>query len=333
MRLVLRKLSLRFLTWFAVLIAISLEGGQLEVVASSVTSEGVFELTTLGSPQNTNSQETESGDDVDPAIATRTPSASPIACLKRFVQECVRIRPGEDAFPAEFKFGSTFQNAAKIPLKSVRLNQSFRINRYETTQELYQVVMAQNPSRWKGPRNSVESMKFSEAQLFCAKLTARLRAEKLIASNEVVRLPTEYEWEYCCRAGTATQYSFGDSAIAGSDKGNQASLLDPYAWHTGNAAGNDPAVGVLKPNNWGLYDTHGYLWEFVSDDAMLHSRKGYSDAKSEGAEMPAVIVRGGAWTDHFSRLVSSSRMAVGPDTASDAIGFRCVIAEKPMAEK
>ena len=78
---------------------------------------------------------------------------------------------------------------------------------------------------------------------------------------------------------------------------------------------------------------HGYLWEFVSDDAMLLSQKVIADTKPATPQMPKVIVRGGAWTDHFSRLESSSRMAVSQDAVSDAIGFRCVIAEKPMAER
>ena len=116
-------------------------------------------------------------------------------------------------------------------------------------------------------RNSAEMMTSTDALTFCDKLTQELRTRKLIAEDELIRLPSEAEWEYCCRAGTDTAYSFGEMAqAAGEDvKQNQASILDRYGWHTGNAAGNDPPVGALKPNAWGLYDVHGYLWEFTLD--------------------------------------------------------------------
>src|SRR5206468_970100 len=109
-------------------------------------------------------------------------------------------------------------------------------------------VMGQNPSRWKGPRNSVEMMSWEDANEFCGKITRKLRKQGLIEKAEVIRLPTESEWEYCCRAGTTTKYSFGDKARKDGDVSPKASILNDYGWHTGNAAGNDPAVGVLKPN-------------------------------------------------------------------------------------
>lgn len=169
-------------------------------------------------------------------------------------------------------------------------------------------------------------MSFLDAEMFCQKFTAQLHAAKLIAPNDVVRLPTEAEWEYCCRAGTDTLYSFGDKTRTQADAATASSILNEYAWHTGNAAGNDPAVGVLKPNPWGLFDMHGYLWEYVSDtyDASPASTPRKATAGAAHASSAAVH---GATMPHTSRL---ARLPIPDHVSSDAIGFRCVIAEKPQ---
>jgi formylglycine-generating enzyme required for sulfatase activity len=250
--------------------------------------------------------------------------------LKTFVDEFVAITPGTGQFPASFQQGG--DRPVELPVHQVTLKHPFAIAKYEVPQNLYEVVMGSNPSRWKGPRNSAESMTWDEANEFCRNITARLRAAQLIKADEVIRLPSESEWEYCCRAGTTTAYSFGDAAQDKGDSGPKATLLDPYAWHTGNAAGNDPAVGVLKPNPWGLYDVHGYLWEFCSDEW----RSDYNDAPTDGAprkvvsktpgEAPPVrrVMRGGSWKDDFTMLRSASRRAIGQSSRDDAIGFRCI---------
>lgn len=234
--------------------------------------------------------------------------------LKGFVGELVSIEPGKEKFPGGKVTLGVSSPKDELAAVQVEFTASFRISRYEMTQELYELVMGVNPSRWKGPRNSVEMMTLSDAETFCNKLTGILRRQKLIEESETVRLPTEAEWEYCCRAGTTTRYCFGDSATADGDQSPKATLLDPWAWHTGNAAGNDPPVGALKPNAWGLYDVHGYLWEFVTPDARL-------PAIAAGS----VILRSGSWKDHHSRLTSSSRRVVPAATADDAVGFRCVV--------
>ncbi|MDA1229230.1 MAG: formylglycine-generating enzyme family protein [Planctomycetota bacterium] len=261
-----------------------------------------------------------------------TAGKSPETLLKGFVEECLLIEPGIDKFPVSYQMGRHFDGPFALPELTVTLTQSFRISRFEMTQELYTAVMGKNPSRWTGPRNSVESMSFLDAEAFCTKLTARLLDAKLVSADEVVRLPTEAEWEYCCRAGTETRYSFGDAASIETDKAPVASILNEYAWHTGNAAGNDPAVGVLKPNPWGLYDMHGYLWEFVSH------KNTHADTAVPGAETTPQtttdkatrIIRGGSWRDPASQLTCGARKPISDHASSDAIGFRCVIAQKPQ---
>lgn len=253
------------------------------------------------------------------------------AVLKRFVDEFVEITPGQGSFPASFEMGSKAGPVDERPVHTVTLKRPFWINKYEVPQNLYQAVTGQNPSRWKGPRNSVESMTWAEAVAFCEKVTQLLRARKLIANDEVIRLPSEAEWEYCCRAGTTTKYSFGDAIRADSDPPGKNSILDKHAWYTGNAAGNDPAVGVLAANPWGLYDIHGYLWEFTADrwepDYSMATNDGA--ARDPNANRPLVVVRGGSWKDPADRLQSSSRRGVTQRVTDDAIGFRCVRAKMP----
>jgi formylglycine-generating enzyme required for sulfatase activity len=176
----------------------------------------------------------------------------------------------------------------------------WRMHKLETTQEIYALVMGHEPSRWKEPRNSVEMVSWPEAVAFCQKVTALLHAEKLIAGDEVVRLPTEREWELAARAGTTTAYSFGDDAAR----------LGDFAWFHGNAAGNDPPGGAKLPNPWGLHDMHGYVWEWCAD---------------EHGTLRAV--RGGAWTSSAEECRSSARREIAPATRAPDIGFRCVLAK------
>lgn len=246
---------------------------------------------------------------------TRTPSADEPTMLKRFVKECLLVTPGKGQFPAEATVGQPQPRPHERPRTETRMGAAFRISRYETTQELYAAVMGGNPSRWQGPRNSVERMTIASARQFCQRLTARLRAEKLISAQQIVRLPTDVEWEYCCRAGTKTRFHFGDEV----GDAAETDRLDAVAWHTGNAAGNDPAVGVLQPNAWGLFDMHGYLWEFV--------------VTPDNRDATKATIRGGSWRDRHPLLSSASYLTVPAAETGDHIGFRCVIAEKEAGKK
>jgi formylglycine-generating enzyme required for sulfatase activity len=249
--------------------------------------------------------------------------------LQTFHDEFVAITPGEKDFPASFVMGSEKGAASEQPAHKVTFRYSFSIAKYEVPQNLYEAVMGENPSRWKGARNSAEMFSFTEAQEFCKKLTLALRKAQLLATDEIIRLPTEAEWEYCCRAGTTTAYSFGDSAVKPGDAENKASLLDENGWHTGNAAGNDPPVGAKKPNPWGLYDMHGYLWEFVND--AWHEN--YSGAPADGTswtgdDKSLRVIRSGSWKDRYDALRSAHRRRIDPDAKDDAVGLRCVKAKR-----
>jgi formylglycine-generating enzyme required for sulfatase activity len=240
--------------------------------------------------------------------------------LQRFLEEFVELTPGKGKFAASFLMGSDKNSpATEQPAHQVTFAYSFSIAKYEMTQELYAAIIGSNPSKWKGPRNSVEMVNWSEAQEFCRRLTLELRKRKLIGDTEVMRLPSEAEWEYACRAGSKTQYSFGDDAKD----------LGDFAWFTGNAKGNDPPVGVKKPNAWGLYDMHGYVWEWCLDAW----RNNYDGAATDGSprkvdKAKERVIRGGAWTEVADHCRSAFRIGAAIEERTAAIGFRCVRTKK-----
>ena len=238
--------------------------------------------------------------------------------LQTFREEFIEIVPGKTKLADGKLLAATFEMGSDEngPVHRVEFSRAFSIARYEVTQELYQAIMGDNPSRWKGPRNSVEMVSFDDAMEFCKRASVRLRELKLIEADQVVRLPTEAEWEYTVRAGTASHYSFGDDADS----------LGEYGWFTGNAKGNDPPVGAKKPNPLGLYDVHGYLWEWCADPWHSDYRGAPADgsAWSEGGSEERVL-RGGSWKDEAKLLASGVRRSASRDLKDDAVGLRCVL--------
>lgn len=241
-------------------------------------------------------------------LCSAEPNPEQLELLKTFRGEFVELTPGEGKFPATFMFGEEPQSKAPA---------AFFMAKYEVPQNLWLAVMGSNPSKWSGKRiggewtgkrNSVEMLSLAEAQDFCLQATELMRTAGLIEKGQAIRLPTEAEWEYAARAGTTTKYSFGDDV----------ENLGDYAWHTGNAAGNDPPVGAKKPNPWDLYDIHGYLWEWTSDD---DAKTGTEPATAE----KTAIVRGGSWKDKADALTSDARRSVAADFRDDAVGLRCVL--------
>ncbi|HIF33836.1 MAG TPA: formylglycine-generating enzyme family protein [Planctomycetaceae bacterium] len=265
------------------------------------------------------------------AIGANQTVADELELLKQFHSEWVAIERGS------FEMGRQDGDGSELPVHTVQIDYSFMAARYEVTQNLYEAVMGVNPSRWTGPRNSVEMVSHNDAVVFCRKVTQRMQAAKLIDVKSVVRLPTEAEWEYFTRAGTKSRYSFGDD-----DKS-----LGDYAWYTSNASGNDPPVGAKKPNPWGLFDVHGYLSEWCLD----RGHASYKGAPTDGSPWnrdgneELRVLRGGSWKDKPNLLTSSVRSGSFSSLADaegnrkvisfdggvigtlkdDAIGFRCVL--------
>lgn len=137
------------------------------------------------------------------------------------------------------------------------------------------------------------------AREYCKWLSAK--------TGRYYRLPTEAEWEYACRAGTSTAYSFG----------NDKAALDEYAWHGGNTDDNYKPVGLKKPNPWGLFDMHGNVSEWTLDQ---YSSDGYPSSNQivkNPLSIPTTlyprVVRGGGWDDSPDALRSANRMASEED--------------------
>lgn len=247
--------------------------------------------------------------------------AEKLALLELFRAEFVELTPGTDPYPKSFDMGRTGGEASEAPRHRVTLTKPFSIARYEVPQNLWQVVMGKNPSRWQGPRNSVELLSYDDAVEFCRRVTDDLRAAKYIGPKQIVRLPSEAEWEYAARAGTDTVYSFGD---------DPADLGD-YAWSTHNAAGNDPPVGAKMPNAWTLYDMHGYLWEWCADTWHVNYDGAPADgsAWTTGGDAAKRVLRSGSWKDPAPKLTSTTRRGAERTLRDDAVGLRCVLSDEP----
>ena len=162
----------------------------------------------------------------------------------------------------------------------VTLTVPFKMGVHEVTQAQYEQVMGSNPSRYKGSDHPVEEVSWDDAVEFCRRLSA-LPAEK--SAGNVYRLPTEAEWEYACRAGTTTKYSFGDDE----------SELGDYAWYGVNSDNTHPVGGKL-PNAWGLYDMHGNVWEWCQDWYDDYPSGAVTDPTGP-ASGSSRVYRGGGW--------------------------------------
>src|SRR5262249_23369062 len=192
------------------------------------------------------------------------------AILKLFVEEFLAITPGTGKFPESFMMGTEKGgHDNERPAHKVTFKCSFAIAKYEVTQDLYHVVVGRNPAEFQGLRNGIDKVNWHEANEFCQRATNLLRERKFIAEKERIRLPSESEWEYCCRASTTTAWSFGDDMRE----------LGKYAWFKDNSAKEDPPVGKKLANPWGLYDMHGYVWEWCLDPW----HPDYQDAPRDGS--------------------------------------------------
>ena len=163
--------------------------------------------------------------------------------------------------PGEFVMGLTAEEAARflkeeeksggrnfqwiasaVRQDRVRITRPFYLGKYEVTQAEWVTVMGNNPSQCKDPWNPVEAVSWEDTQSFCSKLNGAG-----LPKGMTFALPTEAQWEYACRAGTATAYSFGEDTA----------VLRDYAWYEENSGRRPHPVGTKKPNGWGLYDMHG----------------------------------------------------------------------------
>ena len=254
------------------------------------------------------------------SLATRPSDAIPLVMTNSIGMELRLIKAGS------FQMGSTksadqlatlFEAEAEdfkdeFPRHLVRISQDFRLGVTEVTQSEWQSVMNTQP--WSGEKNVKEGtdypatyVSWDDAVEFCRKLSAK--------EGVTYRLPTEAEWEYACRAGSESMYSFGDSP----------ELLEEYAWFDENARDIDEKfahrVRQKRPNAWGLHDMHGNVWEWCSDwyDCYQSSPQVDPGGPASGSFR---VGRGGSW-DYYAWICRSANRVRGtPDYRFSYLGFR-----------
>jgi formylglycine-generating enzyme required for sulfatase activity len=209
--------------------------------------------------------------------------------------------------PGTFMMGSPEQEAERDKSEiqhKVTLTSGFYLGMCTVTQEQWQALMKDNPSRAKKEKNlPVENVSFDECLEFLKKMGDK--------DGQRYRLPSEAEWEYACRAGSKSCYCFGDDP----------KLLGEYAWYRDNAGEKPHPVAQKKPNRWGLCDMHGNIWEWCADWYGAYPKDAVVDPKGPEKGTSRVL-RGGSFYSPSSFVRCSIRGYFDPAKRGLNIGFR-----------
>ena len=220
--------------------------------------------------------------------------------------EMVKVEAGS------FDMGATPEMQAPYevekPVHRVTLTNNYYIGKYEVTQALWQAVMGSNPSHFKGDDLPVEQVSWNDCQDFISKLNAM--------TGKRFRLPTESEWEYAARGGNKSRgYQYSGSYN-----------IDDVAWYSDNSGSKTHAVGTKEPNELGIYDMTGNVWEWCQD--WYGSYSGSPQTNPTGAVSGSFRVgRGGSWIYSASECRSSYRNYGTPGDRYGFLGLRLVLSE------
>jgi formylglycine-generating enzyme required for sulfatase activity len=209
----------------------------------------------------------------------------------------------------DFMMGSESGSSNKLPVHKVAVR-PFYIGRTEVTQAQWQTVLGSLPNvGFKGSERPVERVSWEDVQEFCQRLSEQTGLE--------FRLPTEAEWEYAARAGTTTEYSFGDDE----------KMLGDYAWFYKNSGSSTHHVGQKLPNQFGLYDMHGNVLEWCEDNWHENYEGAPSDGSAwlSGGDSTRRVLRGGSWGGDSYGCRSALRDRDRPDFRRNYIGLRLVV--------
>ena len=194
--------------------------------------------------------------------------------------------------------------------------QEFWMGKYVITQRQWQAVMGNNPARFKGENLPVEKVSWHDAMEFCERISQNIRKK--------MRLPTEAEWEYACRASTTTPFHFGKTSTKDLVNYNRQ-------FH-----GRTVDVNAFSPNQWGLYQMHGNVWEWCLDDwhddyntKPLHLKQNgnnpWGDANINKNNDRSHVLRGGSWANTAFGCLSTSRDRIDAFDWCGSAGFRVVV--------
>ncbi|MDS4030172.1 MAG: formylglycine-generating enzyme family protein [Candidatus Contendobacter sp.] len=220
--------------------------------------------------------------------------------------------------PGRFLMGSPENEHARYDNElqhEVMLTRGFWLAETACTQALWQAVMGQNPSRFKGERRPVESVSWNEVQDFIERLNDAVPGLE-------ARLPTEAEWEYACRAGTTTPFSFGEDITP--EQVNYDGNFPYRGSKKGRYRQETVEVASLPANPWGLYEMHGNVWEWCQDWYGAYRAELVVDPTGP-ATGGGRVLRGGSWFDVGGLARSASRYLNEPGDRNDSIGFRLAL--------
>jgi len=249
--------------------------------------------------------------EVDPRTGAGLPKALRLTLGRGVTMKLVLIPAGK------FMMGSPDNEAGRAadegPQREVTISKPFYMGAFEVTQAQYEAIMGVNPSSFKTFDRPVENIAWTDAAEFCRKATARTR--------RAVRLPTAAEWEYACRAGTTTRFSFGDDE---NEMGAYAKYGDRLATDKPSGA-RTALVGSFKPNGFGLYDMHGNVLEWCSDyyeNSQTNVRAVDPTGPQSGGSR---VIRGGSWYHQSDVCRSARRLGRPPEQRNFMMGFRAAV--------